>query len=58
MKAIKKPIESLTPEDLDIDVSPRLKLLKVNEPPKREAGVIVADVAELLDKLRNEAKVI
>jgi electron transfer flavoprotein beta subunit len=58
MKAKKKPLETLTPEDLGIDVSPRLKLLKVNEPPKREAGVIVADVAELLDKLRNEAKVI
>ena len=58
MKAKKKPLETLTPEDLGIDVSPRLKLLNVNEPPKREAGVIVADVAELLDKLRNEAKVI
>ncbi|MCK5499175.1 MAG: electron transfer flavoprotein subunit beta/FixA family protein [Gammaproteobacteria bacterium] len=58
MKAKKKPIEILTPEDLDVDVSPRLKLLKVSEPPRREAGVIVNDVAELMDKLRNEAKVI
>ncbi len=58
MKAKKKPLEALTPEDLGVDVSPRLKLLKVTEPPRREAGVIVADVAELLDKLRNEAKVI
>jgi electron transfer flavoprotein beta subunit len=58
MKAKKKPLEILTPEDLGVDVSPRLKLLKVAEPPGREAGVIVADVDELLDKLRNEAKVI
>jgi len=58
MKAKKKPLETLTPEDLGVDVSPRLKLLKVAEPPGREAGVIVADVDELLDKLRNEAKVI
>ena len=58
MKAKKKPLEILTPQDLDVEVSPRLKLLKVSEPPRREAGVIVADVAELMDKLRNEAKVI
>lgn len=58
MKSKKKPIETLIPEDLGVDVSARLKLLKVSEPPKREAGIIVADVAELLDKLRNEAKVI
>ncbi len=58
MKAKKKPIEILTPEDLGVEVSPRLKLLKVSEPPRREAGVIVNDVAELMDKLRNEAKVI
>jgi electron transfer flavoprotein beta subunit len=58
MKAKKKPLETLTPEDLGVDVSPRLKLLKVAEPPGREAGIIVADVDELLDKLRNEAKVI
>ncbi len=58
MKAKKKPLETLTPEDLGVDVSARLKLLKVSEPPRREAGVIVNDVAELMDKLRNEAKVI
>jgi electron transfer flavoprotein beta subunit len=58
MKAKKKPLETLTPEDLGVDVSPRLKLLKVSEPPRREAGVIVNDIAELMDKLSNEAKVI
>ena len=58
MKAKKKPIEELAPADLGIDVSPRLATLKVVEPPKREAGVKVADVAELVDKLRNEAKVL
>ena len=58
MKAKKKPLEILIPEDLAVDISPRLKLLKVTEPPRREAGVIVNDVAELLDKLHNEAKVI
>ena len=58
MKAKRKPLEILTPEDLGVDVSARLKLLKVSEPPRREAGVIVNDVAELMDKLRNEAKVI
>ena len=44
--------------DLGVDVSPRLKTLKVNEPPKRSAGVMVPDVAALVDKLKNEAKVI
>ena len=58
MKAKKKPIDSLTPEDLGVDVTPRLKVLKVAEPPARQAGVKVADVAELIEKLRNEAKVI
>jgi len=58
MKAKKKPLETLTPEDLGVDVTPRLKTLKVAEPPKRGAGVKVADVATLVDKLRNEAKVI
>lgn len=58
MKAKKKPLDILTADELGVDVSPRLKLLKVSEPPKREAGVLVADVEELLDKLRNEAKVI
>jgi electron transfer flavoprotein beta subunit len=58
MKAKKKPIEQLTPDALGVDASPRLKTLKVVEPPKRKAGVKVKSVAELVDKLRNEAKVI
>jgi len=58
MKAKKKPIEQLSPEDLGVDATPRLVTLKVAEPPKRGGGVKVADVAELVDKLRNEAKVI
>ena len=58
MKAKKKPLEVLKPDALGVDVAPRLKTLKVQEPSKRGAGVKVADVAELIDKLRNEAKVI
>ena len=58
MKAKKKPIEGMTPADLGVDATPRLKLVKVVEPPKRKAGVKVETVAELVDKLRNEAKVI
>jgi len=58
MKAKKKPIDTLTPADLGVDVAPRLTTLKVTEPPAREAGVMVESVAELVDKLRNEAKVI
>lgn len=58
MKAKKKPIETLTPADLGVDVAPRVQVLKVVEPPAREAGVKVASVAELVDKLKNEAKVI
>ena len=58
MKAKKKPIDALTPEQLGVDPSPRLKTLKVAEPPKRQAGVKVKSVAELVEKLRNEAKVI
>jgi electron transfer flavoprotein beta subunit len=58
MKAKKKPIDALTPEALGVDVTPRLKTLKVVEPPKRKSGVKVKSVAELVDKLRNEAKVI
>ena len=58
MKAKKKPVEELSPEDLGIDVTPRMTTLKVTEPPTREAGVIVEDVAQLVDKLKNEAKVI
>jgi electron transfer flavoprotein beta subunit len=58
MKAKKKPIDELSAADLGVDPSPRLKVIKVSEPPKREAGVIVESVAELVDKLRNEAKII
>jgi electron transfer flavoprotein beta subunit len=58
MKAKKKPLDVLSPDDLGVDVSPRLTLLKVTEPPSRKAGVKVGDVGELVDKLRNEAKVI
>jgi electron transfer flavoprotein beta subunit len=58
MKAKKKPIEALTPEALGVDPAPRLKTLKVVEPPKRQAGVKVKTAAELVEKLRNEAKVI
>ncbi len=58
MKAKKKPIEALSPEDLGVDVTPRLETIKVVEPPPRKAGVIVASVAELVEKLRDEAKVI
>ncbi len=58
MKAKKKPLETFTPGDLGVDASPRLKTVKVSEPPARKAGVKVADVAALVDKLRNEAKVI
>jgi len=58
MKAKKKPLEVLKPADLGVDVTPRLKTLKVSEPPKRGAGVKVPDVATLVNKLKNEAKVI
>ena len=58
MKAKKKPLETVKPEDLGVDVAPRLKTLKVSEPPKRGAGVKVADVATLVNKLKTEAKVI
>ena len=58
MKAKKKPIEILSAEELGIDITPRLKQLKVIEPPKRTKGIMVADVAELVQKLKNEAKVI
>jgi electron transfer flavoprotein beta subunit len=58
MKAKKKPIETIKPEDLGVDVTPRLKTLKVVEPPKRSAGIKVPDVATLVQKLRTEAKVI
>ena len=58
MKAKKKPIDVKTPEALGVDATPRLAVLKVVEPPKRQAGVKVANVAELLEKLRDEAGVI
>jgi electron transfer flavoprotein beta subunit len=58
MKAKKKPIAEKTPQDLGVDVAARLKVLKTSEPPRRKAGVKVKTVAELVDKLRNEAGVI
>ena len=58
MKAKKKPLDTVKPADLGVDVAPRLSTLKVSEPPKRSAGIKVADVAELVNKLKNEAKVI
>ena len=58
MKAKKKPLDVTTPEALGVNVSPHLKTLKVTEPPVRSAGIIVPDVATLIEKLRNEAKVI
>ena len=58
MKAKKKTLDTIKPEDLGVDVKPRLKTLKVAEPPKRSAGIKVPDVATLVDKLKNEAKVI
>ena len=58
MKAKKKPLDTLTPDELSVDITPRLTLLKAEDPPVREGGVKVADVDELVNKLRNEAKVI
>jgi electron transfer flavoprotein beta subunit len=58
MKAKKKPLDVLKPADLGVDPAPRLKTIKVVEPPKRKGGVMVKDVAELVAKLKNEAKVI
>ena len=58
MKAKKKPIDEITPQDLNVDVSPRLKTIKVTEPPKRESGIIVESVTELVEKLKNESGVI
>ena len=58
MKAKKKPLEVMKPDALGVDVAPRLKILKVQEPPQRGAGVKVADVKELVAKLKNEARVI
>ena len=58
MKAKKKPLEVVKPADLGVDVTPRIKTLKVSEPPKRSAGIKVPDVATLVQKLKNDAKVI
>jgi electron transfer flavoprotein beta subunit len=58
MKARKKPIETLKPADLGVDPAPRLTIVKVAEPPKRQAGAKVGSVAELVSKLKLEAKVI
>jgi len=58
MKAKKKPLDVVTPEELGVDVTPRLKTLKVTEPAARSAGIMVPDVATLVDKLKNEAKVV
>jgi len=58
MKAKQKPLATVTPADLGVDVTPRVSVVKVSEPPVRKAGIKVKDVAELVDKLKNEAKVI
>jgi electron transfer flavoprotein beta subunit len=58
MKAKKKTLDVMTPDELGVDVAPRLKTLKVTEPPVRSAGITVPDVATLVDKLKNEAKVV
>ncbi|MBN3856672.1 electron transfer flavoprotein subunit beta/FixA family protein [Paraburkholderia sp. Ac-20340] len=58
MKAKKKPLDTVKPESLNVDIAPRLKTLKVSEPPKRSAGVRVPDVKTLVDKLKTEAKVL
>ena len=58
MKAKKKPIDQITAADLGVDVTPRVQQIKVEEPPKRKAGIKVSSVAELVQKLKNEAKVI
>jgi electron transfer flavoprotein beta subunit len=58
MKAKKKPLDVLTPAELGVDIAPRLTILKVEPPAERQAGIKVESVAELVDKLKNEAKVI
>ena len=58
MKAKKKPIEQINASDLGVDIKPRIQQIKVEEPPKRKSGIKVANVAELVQKLKNEAKVI
>jgi len=58
MKAKKKPLDSLSLKDLNVDITPRIQQIKVEEPPKRQKGIMVSSVEELLQKLKNEAKVI
>ncbi|MCP4273096.1 MAG: electron transfer flavoprotein subunit beta/FixA family protein, partial [Gammaproteobacteria bacterium] len=58
MKAKRKPLDTMTPDDLGVDINPRLEVLKTSAPAKRDAGIIVESVSELVDKLKNEAKVI
>lgn len=58
MKARRKPLDTLTPEELQVDIKPRLEIIKVEEPPVRNGGIKVAGVAELIDKLRNEAGIL
>ncbi len=58
MQAKRKPLKKVTPEELGVDISPRLEILEVREPPKRQGGGRVGSVDELIDKLKNEAKVI
>ena len=58
MKAKRKPLDALTPADLSVDLAPRVSLLSVEPPAQRQAGIVVEDVATLMDKLKNEAKVI
>ena len=58
MKAKQKKIETIESKDLNLDISPRLEIIEVNDPPERKAGIKVPDVSNLVDKLKNEAKVI
>ena len=58
MKAKRKPIEELSPEELNIDAKKRLETIRVDDPPSRKAGVILNSVEDLVEKLKNEAKVI
>lgn len=58
MKAKSKPIKKYTPQELNVDVKSDLEVIQVTEPPKRKAGVILSSVEELIDKLKNEARVI
>jgi len=58
MKAKKKPLETIPVSEIDVDVSPRTEILEVSAPEERQAGVMVESVSELVDKLKNEAKVI